>query len=414
MNWFDGPISQAIAKIKQDHKILFVFYHGSDTESTNLMRMFNAELMGLDTSDKISLKIEDSSTPAIQFSSVYKVESVPSLHLIMSNGKRIATKIDDFSEKSVKEWFQAHEFDHFEQATVSKQDSVSEPKLKNRFAESFIEEKREREIRERIEQQKKDKIIDTERAARLKQQIEEDRKETERRIRASLTLEECDISTEDAEQVHRRHIFVPNSPNSRDTNKTKLNFRLSSGTGSYAIREFNGSDTISSTIRPWLKELTTANTVDSTTIVTEDFPKDLSVILNSNYEFRQLRPPRRFTENDEKLSLKELGLCPSAMLILTPLGGSISQSGSGMMGVVTGVFRFFWNMTSGVISSFFGIFRRAPAQEQPTSQNRDIITQVCLHPCLLSIKGRINRLSHRPKNADDENARWNGNSTSQL
>ncbi|KAK4475310.1 hypothetical protein MN116_002378 [Schistosoma mekongi] len=285
----------------------------------------------------------------------------------------------------------------------------------------YKERQKQKEVDEAISERRKEQIESRLQLERLCQQIEEDRKAREERW---LRINGSPPVTPDG-PVNVTQEF-PNSQSYSD----EVRLQLKSLEGGYVLHRFPATATISGDVRNWLHEMVSCDFQmdDNFQTLGETERNNFRNLILKGFRFLQLHPKRILEPEDESQSLKELGYCPSAALFLVSNkpnqaitrsnGGIVSQFyyiiSSGFSNTycliswaVGGLYSFGQNLVSSLVGS--------RTQQSNTNSTQDSVNRnnsVRNHS--VRRQGNIARLSHMPDSSDDEQARWNGNSTEQL
>ncbi|VDP65557.1 unnamed protein product [Schistosoma curassoni] len=154
-----------------------------------------------------------------------------------------------------------------------------------------------------------------------------------------------------------------------------------------------------------------------------NYQKATEFLGNSSSSFNGILGPE-----DESQSLRELGYYPSAalFLVLNKPNQAITRSNDGIVSqfynIISSGFSTTYGLIGWAVSGLYSLGQslvssltgsrtqqsnsNPPGNTVPPSgskQNRSVRRQ-----------GNVARLSHMPDSSDDEQARWNGNSTEQL
>nr|CAH8873962.1 unnamed protein product [Trichobilharzia regenti] len=285
----------------------------------------------------------------------------------------------------------------------------------------FKERQRQKEIDEAMAERRKEEAESRAQLEKLRQQIEEDRKAREERWQRVNGLQPP--STENTISVD------PELPRSScDSNEVRLQLR--SLEGGHLVHQFPATASLAGDVRNWIQEMASCNfqTVDNLQVLNEPAISIFRNLIKKGYRFLQLHPKRLLEPEEECQSLRELGYCPSATLFLVSdrpnqavslsSGGIASQfyciitSGvSSVYGLLSWAFSGIYSLGHGLVSTVTG----SRTQQSNSNSNR-LPVNPDNAPRSHSVRrqGNIARLSHMPDNSDDEQARWNGNSTEQL
>ncbi|CAH8635009.1 unnamed protein product [Schistosoma mattheei] len=284
----------------------------------------------------------------------------------------------------------------------------------------FKERQKQKEIDEILAERRKDEAESRRRLEQLRQQIEEDRKAREERWSRMYGSQ----SKTSSNSVHPPQEFLKSSSYSDE-----VRLQLKSLEGGRVIHRFPSTATIYD-VRNWLQELVSYDfqMVDNSQVLSETDRNNFKNLVLQGFRFLQLYPKRILGPEDESQSLRELGYYPSAalFLVLNKSNQAITRSNDGIVSQFYNVISSGFSTTYGLIgwavsglyslgqslvSSLTGSRTQQSNSNPPgntvppngSKQNRSVRRQ-----------GNVARLSHMPDSSDDEQARWNGNSTEQL
>ncbi|XP_051158416.1 UBX domain-containing protein 4 isoform X2 [Leptopilina boulardi] len=290
-----------------------------------------------------------------------------------------------------------------------------ERELERRKRERELQElrlkQRDLEIKQSHEERLKEKADDAAARERVRQQIAQDkllRKEKELALKKQAT-----------QQSEKQQIITPQSSNN-DSSLTRIQFRLPSG--STHMGQFEPTVTLG-TLRDYV----------STNI---EIPFQ-QFTLSTSFPRRDL-----LVEDDNK-TLTELGLIPTCVILILPLKNSNSKSIITSSKDIGFLSRIIWTIFSPVIGVYNYVMRyffntnRGPGRSQNDEPNSGEFSNTAnennsqdvsnmqrmggLHrrnlgtgsTKVFKVQGNIHRL-HSPRDDDDENNTWNGNSTQQM
>ncbi|CAI2735705.1 unnamed protein product [Schistosoma spindalis] len=281
----------------------------------------------------------------------------------------------------------------------------------------FKERQKQKEIDEALAERRKEEAESRIRLEKLRQQIEEDRKTREERW-SQLYGSQCKTSSNSPQE------FLKSSSYSDE-----VRLQLKSLEGGRVINRFPSTATIYD-VRNWLQELVSCDfqMEDNSQVLSETDRINFKNLVFKGFRFLQLYPKRILGPEDESQSLRELGYYPSAalFLVLSKSNQAITRSNDGIVsqfyniissgfsttyGLIGWAVGGLYSLGQSLISSLTGPRTRQSNSNPPVStvhpngskQNRSVRRQ-----------GNVARLSHMPDSSDDEQARWNGNSTEQL
>ncbi|KAL5963054.1 UBX domain-containing protein 4 [Taenia solium] len=316
-------------------------------------------------------------------------------------------------EKAVKAFQEAHE------SELKRRD------LGRDMAE-FKRRKQEQEIRERIEEQKREKA--------------------ERQAARQRILAQIELDRRDRQGLSAPTAAAPRSAGTPvgavDPNEVRLQLRLPDG--SYMVGVFAADAHLGSEVRQYIISRVQGTDTAAAAPLSDVARASFAPVLASGFTFRQTRPnpPRHFSPEDETTkTLRELDLWPSAVLMLHSgkykstndhvIAGYSQNVLSRVVGLIWGgvqsvgdVFFYFggsliqlgrsaWQV---LFSSGSGrTVGQAQATNSATSRQSPSRTngEQSEGRSAYRRQGKISRLSHMPDDTDEQ-ARWNGNSTTQL
>lgn len=290
-----------------------------------------------------------------------------------------------------------------EKAHEERQKEIERRKMGQEIAKRKLEQEN-KEIRAAAEERRKDKEEDRLARERVKAQIAADR--AEREARQAL------LRGEEPAAPQSRPVAPVSVPaaSSNNSNISRIKFRLPDGSSS--IAQFSSSTTLEE--------------------VRQHVRQNINLPFSS-FTLTSTVHNRPFTSEDNDRSLTDLGLVPSAILII------LSQSSIGGGGSVVpsgGIVDFFWILLSpitfllGLVRQLFGgnsaprspstsgsdepTAKRAREEGPSTSQQRPQTAYGTRAEARLRREGNIHRLRNNDDDDDDENNTWNGNSTQQM
>ncbi|XP_042878160.1 UBX domain-containing protein 4-like isoform X3 [Penaeus japonicus] len=288
-----------------------------------------------------------------------------------------------------------------EKAQEERQKEMERRKMGQEIAKRKLEQEN-KEIRAAAEERRKDKEEDRIARERVKAQIAADR--AEREARQALLRGEEPPSAPQA-----RPVASVSAASSNNSNISRIKFRLPDGSSS--IAQFSSSATLEE-VRQHVRQN-----------ITLPF---------SSFTLTSTVHNRPFTSEDNDRSLTDLGLVPSAILIIL----SSSIGGSGSVVPSGGIADFFWILLSpitfllGLVRQLFGgnsaprppptstsdepTAKRAREDGPSSSQQRPQTAYGTRAEARLRREGNIHRFRNNDDDDDDENNTWNGNSTQQM
>ncbi|CAL8069548.1 unnamed protein product [Calicophoron daubneyi] len=344
-------------------------------------------------------------------------------------------------ESRVQHAFELMEAKKREKAEEEKKEFVETETKRRELGKSlqqFKERQQAREVEEAMAERRRDEIESRRLREQLRKQIEDDRKaklERDRMLNPDVTQSSQPVPP----LSNSPKIDAIHTPSPVSSDQVRLQLRLVDG--SHFIGRFPVNATLSGELRTWLQHLAEdkpAGIEEINVDVSEETKKKLAELIACGYRFRLLHPSKLFEPEEEARSMGDLGLCPSAVLMIVPNKLSHfmpTQVATGQWytrvynlvanGLETVYTYFVWTLF-GAYSYGSSFMRRLTAgsgrtgersssvttsrNSQPLNANRSNAKQN------RSIRrlGNTARLSHLPDDSDDEQARWNGNSTEQL
>lgn len=299
---------------------------------------------------------------------------------------------------------------------------------------NFKERQRAREVDEMMLERRKDEVENQRLRECLRQQIEDDRRAKQERTNLSGSL---DSSPQKVFKVDAP--IACTGPSALGNDKARLQIRLVDG--GHFVGCFPATATLAGEVRNWLQNLSQSNPDGTAELpyVDDSLRRKLTAVVTHGYRFRQLHPARLFDPEDETKTVADLELCPSAVLMLVSSASRYTPSVQGTAGslvswlysiVNTGIHSVHsyatWVLYSvwSIGSSFLATTRPnsidssrvASIQPSSSSSGASAVSKSGLPVKNRSVRrqGNMARLSHLPDDSDDEQARWNGNSTAQL
>ncbi|VDN10528.1 unnamed protein product, partial [Dibothriocephalus latus] len=304
----------------------------------------------------------------------------------------------------------------------------------------FQERQREQAIKEQLEARKREQAEDKAVREQILRQIELDRRERAQRL--------------SSEPVAAPKVTPPRSSTSYTADKTKVRLQLRLPDGDFISCVFPSKATLAEEVRQHISARIESHGDNHDNSNTDEGDQPLSPstlaafqrVLHAGYTFKQFRPARPFSAEDETKTLEELDLWPSAVLLLVSRSNaghnSVSPYAQGSvigytqdalstlltyvgLGLRTGV-DFAVSVGNSVYvvcqSLFTSVFGGARGQttgrsSSPPPTNSDGQSSSPrpheTETTAFRRQGNISRLSHMPDDTDEQ-ARWNGNSTTQM
>ncbi|EDO42505.1 predicted protein [Nematostella vectensis] len=483
MLWFTGSIPEAIIASKQRKLPFVVYIEGSDEVSIEMGDVWSELQVSLLSQDKcIAIKLANESEQCAQFSQLYPVVCIPSLFIIGENGmplevlggrltsREIISKAtaafevyhsqsssgpvqvkseDGSSEGSSQSAEHVRRHKHFSAQgnyllqhiiiLLSLQLLLSSSSLLSLLLLRLIEQKRkekaEREKQEQIEKEAK-RREEGQQLVNAKRQIEERKqqelvnqiREDRAKERAAREAVRQQIARDKAEREAQKQAELKERQQAQDTSASTTAASTYTGGGSYSnVRlQFRLPDGSGIThLFPADALLSTAHQY----VVSHTGSRLPSVAMSTTY------PRRQFTDDDMQRSLTDLGLAPSATIIVTEIfkhvGSSVitlSASSSevdsaGLFGwllapfiaIFTFISAFLFGSPAMQRGSIIGGGGRALSLISSCFTLRTEVRRRATSPrgSNQSSDGNIHRLQNFRDDEDDQNT-WNGNSTQQM
>nr|CDS33410.1 UBX domain containing protein 2 [Hymenolepis microstoma] len=388
-------------------------------DGTTLKQSDSIELSLSSTcNEPISLNQDDSSTQGNDGGEA----SQPGLSLEhkIEHAKRLLE--EKKKEKAVEEFQKVHE------AEIKRREQ-------GRNLTEFKRMQREREIRERLEEQKRERAEKEAVRRQVLAQIEADRRERMAAVAPKPSVAE--ISS-----LERKSLAF-------DPDEVRLQIRLPDG--AHMIGVFSAEAYLGTDVREYISARVQGNEISTYNGVTvpplsEAMRLSFAPVVSRGYIFRQtqLPPPRNFSAEDESTkTLRDLGLWPSSVLTLhstqtshslskgsvteysqnimsymfglvwngiRDVGGAVYYLGAGLINFGQNTWQTLWNSggVGGRDGQTLGRASSGNPESRPKSSGVDSDEGRAYRR-----QGNVSRLSHMPDDTDEQ-ARWNGNSTTQL
>lgn len=480
MQWFEGSIPEAIAESKRNKSLFVVYIEGENEDTEKMNATWNdPKVSPVFSKDKcVAIKLKSNSEQCTQFSQLFPVVCIPSVFFIGKDGYPLeivggAPSTEDFLTKA-NAAYEKHQMmlpsastsnvasreptvptahasqspdqssaasanagsstsgDSFaqqekearverarklieqrqkEKDEAEKQEALRKEAARRQEGQDLLKAKREREERkakEILNQIKEDRA--KERAAReaVKQQIARDRAEREARKEAEKQERQQAQATGTSPEA------PPGRPAARNFSNVRLQFRLPDGS---SVSQVFPSDALLEAARQF--------------ITSHAGPSFSNVRIFTSY------PKRELNDDDLMKTMTDLGLAPSATLIVSPQasGSSALTSGSGSSASDL----FLWILTPifvliNLIKSFlFGAPEHhkgayggnnaqndrsrprpsPPTQSSSTTPDPSVRRRQTGDKPVANRDGNVFRL-RQGGDDDDDNNTWNGNSTQQM
>ncbi|XP_063905511.1 UBX domain-containing protein 4-like isoform X2 [Zophobas morio] len=423
MNWFEGEIAQAIVTSKAKQAIFVVYVHGKDEKSSQITELINnpevVKILGSDSF--VAIKIEAESVPYQQFSQIYKQVPVPSvyfigkqgvpleivkeasdvksfqgqLNLILQKGglSPISAQTQDFIKseqvaepsapapvsapapenvvcdngvcviKRDEKPSTSQETQSEDATSVENQELSVEEKVER--AKQLVEKKREEKKKEEMEKERQQEIERRKMGQNVQQlkrwqddqelkQVLEEREKEKRESQAARERVLAQIAQDKAERAAKFSPpaapqpapAAPTPPRPVNTNVARLQFRMPDGKTS--TNDFPSTDTLES-VHNYIKA--SLNLSFSTYTLSTTFPR------------------REFTDDDKTQTLLELGLVPTAVILILPItrGAVSTNTEGGWTGFIWSLFAPIFTLL-GYLKTF--VFGTGPAPNPSENQNK--------------------------------------------
>uniref|UniRef100_A0A8C6XZV2 UBX domain-containing protein 4 n=1 Tax=Naja naja TaxID=35670 RepID=A0A8C6XZV2_NAJNA len=494
MLWFPGTIPAAIAAAKQRSAVFVVFVQGQDEQSTEMAASWeNAKVSEAATDNFVAIKIDTQSEACLQFSQIYPVVCIPSsffigdngipleviagsvsaeeliarihkvkqMHLIKTEGlessascssslcsnpedsqsqtaeisetelerlrltpdgevnlvqtnekddRRVEQTTDDLAAK-VERVTQKLEERREEKKKEEEQKEIKKEIERRKSGKEMLEYKRkqEEELTKRIlEERNREKAEDKAARERIRQQIALDR--AERAARFARSKEEAEAAKAAALQAKQAEMEARKETSQKEKSAiARIQFRLPDGSS-----------------------FTNSFPSDAPLEEAHRFAAQIVGNTYGNFSLATMFPRREFTKDDYEKKLSDLGLAPSASIVLLPAGRpatAVVQSSNGDLWKFLGTILYPLIAVWRFISNF--LFTSPPSSQPPARHhqqqhsnpsapstaepNRQAVRKRVLEKRNEEFKkeGKIYRLRTQDDGEDDNNT-WNGNSTQQM
>uniref|UniRef100_A0A8C5SQ66 UBX domain-containing protein 4 n=1 Tax=Laticauda laticaudata TaxID=8630 RepID=A0A8C5SQ66_LATLA len=441
MLWFPGTIPAAIAAAKQRSAVFVVFVQGQDEQSTEMAASWeNAKVSEEATDNFVAIKIDTQSEACLQFSQIYPVVCIPSSFFIGDNGIPLEViagsvsaeeliarihKVKQVKQLWVKFFFQFHyaeiisvilskcrvtqklEERREEKKKEEEQKEIKKEIERRKSGKEMLEYKRkqEEELTKRIlEERNREKAEDKAARERIRQQIALDR--AERAARFARSKEEAEAAKAAALQAKQAEMEARKETSQKEKSAiARIQFRLPDGSS-----------------------FTNSFPSDAPLEEAHRFAAQIVGNTYGNFSLATMFPRREFTKDDYEKKLSDLGLAPSASIVLLPAGRpatAVVQSSSGDLWKFLGTILYPLIAVWRFISNF--LFTNPPSSQPPArhhqQQHSNPSAPSTAEPNRKRVlekrneefkkEGKIYRLRTQDDGEDDNNT-WNGNSTQQM
>lgn len=400
--WFSGPVQDAVSLVAE-RNCVFLVYIFDDSDKSNTLNVVLKDQKVIEAIKEytVALSMEKNSNNTTLFGQFYPTQTVPILYLIKQgtikdfgvetvtsqelidkiitvHGTQAAGAASQPSVHMTNATSQQQQQQQEQSTSTSEQPiSVSPPpnstavtadenkkeklqkqleQVRKERAEREQKEAKEREIKRRqdaksmqeanqnrvdkenkiyFDKLKKERLEDEAHRKRVRQQIAADR--AEKIARREAEKQRQDSSTSSFENKNEKTIHK----SSAEFNTSHLNIRQLDGTN---IRHRFEATTNLSVVRDWI----TQNRTDDS---------------RKSYKLSSQFPTRLFTEEDDNVCLSDLGLCPSATIIMKPVKTSFASSSSsssagnrgGIIGNIIKIFDLIYGFFVALINILFGL-----------------------------------------------------------
>ncbi|XP_032071317.1 UBX domain-containing protein 4 [Thamnophis elegans] len=492
MLWFPGTIPAAIAAAKQRSAVFVVFVQGQDEQSTEMAASWeNAKVSEAATDDFVAIKIDTQSEACLQFSQIYPVVCIPSSFFIGDNGipleviagsvsaEELVTRIHKVKQMQKTEGLESsascssslcsNPEDSRLQTAETSETELERLRLTPDEGEVNLVQTNEKDDR-RVEQTTDDLAAKVERVTqKLEERREEKKKEEEQKEikkeidRRKTGKEMLEYKRKQEEDLTKRILEERNREKAEDkAARERIRQQIALDRADRAARFARSKEEAEAAKAAALqakqaemearketsqKEKSAIARIQfrlpDGSSFTNSFPSDApleeahrfaaQIVGNTygNFSLATMFPRREFTKDDYEKKLSDLGLAPSASIVLLPAGRpatAVVQSSSGDLWKYLGTILYPLIAVWRFISNF--LFTSPPSSQPPARHqqqhsnpsapstaepNRQAVRKRVLEKRNEEFKkeGKIYRLRTQDDGEDDNNT-WNGNSTQQM
>ncbi|CAF0844005.1 unnamed protein product [Didymodactylos carnosus] len=475
MQWFNGPIIDAVREAKTLNRLFLVYVRDDSNESIEMDKQWkdvtNKEL------ETTALCLEKSSESCEQFSAIYKVDKYPKVYLIggqngrvlktiehVQNAQELIQHIEDaiqqMNQSQVPQAQATTDGDNstaISETTEQKKNKTVEEKVaeararlkqlhdqrekeakekeltdeieRRRLGQQMLldkQKKEEEQMKKHTEDLKRQKLEQQAQQEKIKQQIQQDREEKRKKYEVKqeehpTVIQKTNVQSEEKKDVGVKPVYT----------RARLQFRLTDG--SYFTEDFP-CDSKLSVVYAYLEQT---------------LPSPL--YRNGNYVLRTTHTRIQLTQADNDRTLAELELVPTAVLLVLNRANATSSGISThstspstylnptvLLQNIPLVFTWFWSQINFlyqfVTSTVFGggpptSQSRATRETSPLNRNsnanaaRDAqetvrkrhIEKTKDTTFVQDGNASVRRFHNAQDDEDDEEKRtWNGNSTQQI
>jgi hypothetical protein len=366
MRWFEGSVEEAVKQIRAQNALFVVFIGDDDEKSVAMLRSLES-VPDIEGNDVVALQLRPATLPFRQFSQIYPVSTIPASFIITSNGailKVIDQNDDDHSTRTkVTDALRVHR-------NASKNGpAVTEP-------EASVK-------RQSIPKTVVNTDNSSEQEARQRRQpkSQESLKQKKRKDDTSVVT--------GSKPVEKPTVEPPR------TDIVRLQFRLPDG--SSVVHRFEGPTNLGDVFK-FVKEVVR--------------PSFGAFSLHVAFPNRELNP------GESQSSLQDLGLAPSAAIMVIPSNKALSTSSTtfGLLWTIIGSilngFRTLGSYITGMWSSSPSAATNVNAESNGMDETKESRSGV-KRGGASHLYGNVHRLASQDSDSDENNT-WNGNSTQQM
>lgn len=431
--WWPGNITSAIEAIVADQKLLVVVALGGDPASQDIAKIFEESTIMRSKIQPgcIVLRIIDGSQEFSDFNNFWTIHGTPMIFFMNGKGEMVrdplagavteaqilralvtikneATPSVSRQETSQQQEESAQTNSEMPGSSETEEEKAERLRLKAEEYRQKIEIARLRKEKEAQEKQRQDEIrrredgkkmaeaklkreeeevkavqsrakraqekqSEAEHLAKVRAQIEEDKRNRAAAFNKEKTARDAETNRLKMEKLRQEREKQEEIQRAK-ASKARLQFRL--GDGSTFTHMFEADDPLQNA-----RDL----------LISEKKAEE-------PFKFRQVMPSKLFAKNDELKSMRDLGLAPSAVLVVIPEYRGSSSTDSGIMGWIWALIFFPINLIIRALSSVFPPAQQAAPVRQQTQSS--------------SSQPQRRRIADLQDDAD--RPVYNGNSTNQL
>ncbi|XP_028391530.1 UBX domain-containing protein 4-like [Dendronephthya gigantea] len=460
MLWFEGSVAEAIAESRRIGSLFVVYIKGNDEQSRKMDAVWeNTKINEVCMADCTAIKLLDDSNELKQFSSIYPVICIPCTYFLDGTGTpleviAVPLSVDQFLDK-INQTIQKHRVKFPKVVAQPNVESMSLPRTSQSPGASTsngpVQDDSEQSLTDRVTRAKK--LIEEKKRERAEKEKEDGRrKEAERRKEGQALLK---AKAEREETLAQQMAERIRSEKAKDkAAKEAIRQKIAQDKAERAAREIVQQEErrhVAARVDPRVdhnernmqcSEVRLQFRLPDGSSLTQNFPPD--ALLQAAREFICSRtsftnqvtfwttfPRKHLVEDDFTRTLSDLGLAPSAALIVDPTTSSSSRASDNSSFVTSMVFYIMAPFLA--LISWIKYFLFASPQE-----TRGVAEQGTNHETSDSAStssssaseirrrkrdeqneehfkkdGKIHSFK-QPDKDDDENNTWNGNSTQQM